>query len=92
MVIYLRLFIYSLLSVSLLDLGMYATSTGLYGLKQTPCAWYERFCKSLLSVGYIQSMNDYVMFRRYTLQGLCFSFCMLMTWLLSGVIMLLLLL
>ena len=34
----------------------------LYGLKEAPRAWFERFRQSLLSVGYTQSMTDYVMF------------------------------
>ena len=34
----------------------------LYGLKQVPRAWYERFQQSLLSAGYTQNMVDYEMF------------------------------
>src|SRR5436189_1237414 len=38
----------------------------LYGLKQAPCAWFERFRRSLLAIGFTQSMADYAMFCQTT--------------------------
>ena len=34
----------------------------LYGLKQSPCAWFERFVKSLLKFGYHQSQGYHTLF------------------------------
>ena len=34
----------------------------LYGLKQSPQAWFERFAKSLLKFGYHQNQRDHTLF------------------------------
>lgn len=34
----------------------------LYGLKQSPRAWFERFCNAMKSYNYIQSDSDHTLF------------------------------
>ena len=38
----------------------------LYGLRQSPRAWFERFEKAVTSYGYSQSQADYTMFYKHT--------------------------
>ena len=41
----------------------------LYGLKQSPRAWFERFGKAVKSHGYCQGQADHTMFYRHTGEG-----------------------
>ena len=41
----------------------------LYGLKQSPRAWFERFGKVIKLQGYIQSQVDHTMFYKYSRKG-----------------------
>ena len=42
----------------------------LYGLKQSPRAWFERFTRVMKSNGYIQGQSDHTMFVKHSLEGL----------------------
>jgi hypothetical protein len=37
----------------------------LYGLKQSPCAWFDRFRCALCSMGFKQCNGDHTMFYRH---------------------------
>ena len=37
----------------------------LYGLKQSPRAWFGKFSKTMLSVGYFQSEGDHTLFIKH---------------------------
>ena len=41
----------------------------LYGLKQSPRAWFERFGKAVKSYGYIQSEADHTLFFKHASDG-----------------------
>ena len=41
----------------------------LYGLKQSPRAWFERFGKVVKSHGYSQSQADHTMFYKHSNEG-----------------------
>ena len=41
----------------------------LYGLKQSPRAWFERFGKVVISHGYHQSQADHTMFFKFSKEG-----------------------
>ena len=41
----------------------------LYGLKQSPRAWFERFGKAVKRLGYDQSQADHTMFYRHSKEG-----------------------
>ncbi|KAH9657194.1 retrovirus-related pol polyprotein from transposon RE1 [Citrus sinensis] len=41
----------------------------LYGLKQSPRAWFDRFTKSVYSFGYLQSQADHTMFFKHFTDG-----------------------
>ena len=41
----------------------------LYGLKQSPRAWFERFGKAVKSHGYHQSQDDHTMFYKHSEKG-----------------------
>ncbi|XP_052299567.1 retrovirus-related Pol polyprotein from transposon RE1 isoform X1 [Citrus sinensis] len=41
----------------------------LYGLKQSPRAWFDRFTKSVRSFGYLQSQADHTMFFKHFTDG-----------------------
>ncbi|KAH9753027.1 protein kinase domain-containing protein [Citrus sinensis] len=41
----------------------------LYGLKQSPRAWFDRFTKSVHSFGYLQSQADHTMFFKHFTDG-----------------------
>ena len=40
-------------------------NNALYGLKQSPRAWFGRFTKTMLSLGYKQSQGDHTLFVRH---------------------------
>jgi hypothetical protein len=41
----------------------------LYGLKQSPRAWFERFCRAMQRFGYKQSQVDHTLFIKHSFQG-----------------------
>nr|AAB36237.1 retrotransposon peptide {Ty1-copia retrotransposon element, clone Fab 5} [Vicia faba, leaves, Peptide Transposon Partial, 76 aa] [Vicia faba] len=41
----------------------------LYGLKQSPRAWFGRFTKVMLSLGYKQSQGDHTLFIKHSVSG-----------------------
>ena len=41
----------------------------LYGLKQSPRAWFERFTQAMLKYGFKQSQGDHTLFIRHSSQG-----------------------
>ena len=41
----------------------------LYGLKQSPQAWFGRFAKVILAMGYKQSQGDYTLFIKHSSSG-----------------------
>ena len=41
----------------------------LYGLKQSPRAWFERFTHAMLKWGFKQSQGDHTLFIKYSSQG-----------------------
>lgn len=41
----------------------------MYGLKQSPNAWFERFSDSLTKVGYRKSQVDHTLFVKQSLKG-----------------------
>ena len=41
----------------------------LYGLKQSPRAWFGKFSKTMLSVGYFQSEGDHTLFIKHGAEG-----------------------
>ena len=41
----------------------------LYGLKQSPCAWFERFAKVMIANGYKQSQGDHTLFIKHSISG-----------------------
>ncbi|XP_078427688.1 DENN (AEX-3) domain-containing protein isoform X1 [Wolffia australiana] len=41
----------------------------LYGLKQSPCAWFGKFSKTMLSAGFFQSEGDHTLFIKHSAQG-----------------------
>ena len=41
----------------------------LYGLKQSPRAWFERFGKTIKGYGYAQSQVDHTLFYRHSKEG-----------------------
>ena len=41
----------------------------LYGLKQSPRAWFEKFSDSIKSMGYTQGQTDYTMFYKHSHEG-----------------------
>ena len=41
----------------------------LYGLKQSPCAWFDRFSKVIKSHGYSQGQTDKTLFVKHSLDG-----------------------
>ena len=52
----------------------------LYGLKQSPRAWFGRFTKSKRSFGYHQSNSDQTLFLKKNMVISLLLLCMLMTW------------
>ena len=44
---------------------VYRLKKSLYGLKQSPRAWFERFSKVLISEGYTQGQSDDTMFFKH---------------------------
>lgn len=54
--------------------GMYKSKVcrlrrSLYGLKQSPRAWFERFTQFVKKQGYVQGQVDHAMFTRHSLEG-----------------------
>ena len=45
---------------------VYKLKKALYGLKQSPRAWFGRFSKAMLSMGYHQSRGDHTLFIKHT--------------------------
>ena len=41
----------------------------LYGLKQSPRAWFERFTQAMLKYGFKQSQGDHTLFIKHSSQG-----------------------
>jgi len=41
----------------------------LYGLKQSPCAWFGRFTQAMISLGYRQSQGDHILFIKHSQNG-----------------------
>ena len=41
----------------------------LYGLKQSPRAWFRRFVKVMLGLGYKQSQGDHTLFISHSISG-----------------------
>ena len=41
----------------------------LYGLKQSPCAWFGRFAKVMIANGYKQSQRDHTLFIKHSISG-----------------------
>ena len=41
----------------------------LYGLKQSPRAWFGRFAKVVITNGYKQSQRDYTLFKKHSILG-----------------------
>ena len=41
----------------------------LYGLKQSPQAWFRRFAKVMITVGYKQRHSDYTLFVKHLASG-----------------------
>jgi len=41
----------------------------LYGLKQSPRAWFGRFTKALVSLGYKESQGDHTLFMKHFITG-----------------------
>ena len=41
----------------------------LYGWKQSPKSWFERFTKAMLSMGYKQSQRDHTLFIKHSIKG-----------------------
>lgn len=41
----------------------------MYGLKQSPSAWFECFGKAVKGYGYCQSQADYAMFYKHSKEG-----------------------
>ncbi|KAH9650552.1 protein kinase domain-containing protein [Citrus sinensis] len=41
----------------------------LYGLKQSPRAWFERFGKAVISYGFLQSQGDHTIFYKHSKDG-----------------------
>lgn len=41
----------------------------LYGLKQSPRAWFERFTQSVKNQGYVQAQSDHTMFIKHSNDG-----------------------
>ena len=41
----------------------------LYGLKQSPSAWFERFGKAVISYGFHQSQANHTMFYKHSKEG-----------------------
>lgn len=37
----------------------------LYGLKQSPCAWFDRFVKTVIKNGYTQCQADHTLFVKF---------------------------
>ena len=37
----------------------------IYGLKQSPRAWFGKFSKTMLSAGYVQSEGDHTLFMKH---------------------------
>ena len=48
---------------------VYKLKKSLYGLKQSPRAWFERFGKVIKLQGYIQSQADLTMFYKHLREG-----------------------
>lgn len=42
----------------------------LYGLKQSPRAWFGRFMKAMLGMGYKQSRGDHTLFMKHLNEGM----------------------
>ena len=42
---------------------------GLYGLKQSPRAWFGRFSNVMTSLGYKQSQGDHTLFFKHSVSG-----------------------
>ena len=45
------------------------TKKSLYGLKQSPRAWFGKFSKTMLSPGYFQSEGDHTLFIKHGAEG-----------------------
>ena len=41
----------------------------LYGLKQSPRAWFDRFTKAMMAMGYKQSQGDHTLFIKHSKSG-----------------------
>lgn len=53
-----------------LGLGkVHKLTRSLYGLKQSPGAWFNRFTKAIKSYGYLQSQVDHTMFYKHAGSG-----------------------
>jgi hypothetical protein len=44
-------------------------TTYLYGLKQSPRAWFEKFTQSMKKQGYIQGQADHTLFTKFSRNG-----------------------
>jgi hypothetical protein len=56
-------------SHSLLPNQVYRLKKTLYGLKQSPRAWFERFTQAMISMGYQQSQEDHTLFIKHFISG-----------------------
>jgi len=56
-------------SHSLLPNQVYKLKKILYGLKQSPKAWFERFTQAMISMGYQQSQEDHTLFIKHFISG-----------------------
>ena len=56
----------------------------LYGLKESPLAWFTCLCTKLVSVGFIQSIVDRCLFQLPTADGLVWAVVFVDDWVLTG--------
>ena len=55
--------------VNVRDSKVYKLKKPLYGLKQSPKAWFEKFTRSMVKHGYHQSQGDHTLFMKHSSSG-----------------------